>query len=123
MKRTVWLVRYSRHEPGHQYDRDAEPHPLIRANRTEALDAAFKRFHDELADLPRDAHQLGAKVREGIGEYFRELLAPQRTIERDARGRDVARWVEGGKPDHYAHAEAYCQLASEGPVRPEGFVI
>ena len=122
-KRTVWLVRYSRHEPGHQYDRDAEPHPLIRANRTEALDAAFKRFHDGLADLPRDAHHLGAKVREGIGEYFRELLAPQRTIERDARGRDVARWVEGGKPDHYAHAEAYCQLASEGPVRPEGFVI
>ena len=97
--------------------------PLIRANRTEALDAAFKRFHDGLADLPRDAHHLGAKVREGIGEYFRELLAPQRTIERDARGRDVARWVEGGKPDHYAHAEAYCQLASEGLVRPEGFVI
>ena len=122
-ERTVWLVRYSRHEPGHQYDRDAEPHPLIRANRTEALDATFKRFHDGLADLPRDAHHLGAKVREGIGEYFRELLAPQRTIERDARGRDVARWVEGGKPDHYAHAEAYCQLASEGPVQPEGFVI
>ena len=122
-ERTVWLVRYGRHEPGHQYDRDAEPHPLIRANRTEALDAAFKRFHDGLADLPRDAHHLGAKVREGIGEYFRELLAPQRTIERDARGRDVARWVEGGKADHYAHAEAYCQLASEGPVRPEGFVI
>ncbi len=28
-------------------------------------------------------------------------------------GNWVARYLDHGKPDHYAHAEAYCQLATK----------
>lgn len=71
----------------------------------------MQRFHERGAPLPADARALGGRVREGIGEYYRELLALTRTLERDATENWVARWSDRGRADDYAHAEVYCSLA------------
>ncbi len=114
---TVWLAQYTRQEPGHRFDRKGRP-PLISANRTEAIDETFARFHQELAELPRDARELGGRIRDGAGEYYRELLAPARVPVKDAQEALVYRWDDHGKADHYAHAEVYCWLAAQaGPPR------
>lgn len=46
-----------------------------------------------------------------MGEYFREVLIPQRTLVPDSNGTRVAKWIDGGRDDHFAHAEGYCLVA------------
>lgn len=62
--------------------------------------------------LPWDARRLGGRFKGGLGEYYRELLAPPRTLERDAKGNWAARWLDHGRDDHYARAEVYCLRAA-----------
>ncbi len=116
---TVWLAQYTRQETGHDFDRHGHP-PMISANRTEALDEAFARFHQELVELPRDARELGGRIKDGAGEYYRELLTPTRVPVKDAQGTLVYRWDDHGKADDYAHAEVYCWLAAQAgsPLPP-----
>jgi hypothetical protein len=87
-------------------------------NRPEVLDETFQRFRDGVVELPRDAGKLGGPVKQGYGEYYRELLALKRTLERDEQGNFVARWLDSGRDDHFAHAEAYCLLASKSAGMP-----
>ena len=68
---------------------------MISANRTETLDEAFARFHQELVEVPRDARELGGRIKDSAGEYYRELLTPTRTPAKDAQGtlpRSAPRW-------------------------------
>lgn len=112
----VRLAHYGRQQSGHQIVDATVSQPAIdQINRTEALDEVMQRFRDRAVALPRDARQLGGRFKDGLGEYYREVLAPQRTLERDATGNWVARWLEHGKDDHYAHAELYCMRAAERP--------
>ena len=113
-RRRVWLAQYGRQQPGHERKKGShrEPDRYV-INRTEALDALYQRFNDGSAILPRKARRLGGRVKAGIGEYYREVLVPKRTLERDHEGNLAARWVDAGKDDHYAHAELYCMLAAE----------
>jgi hypothetical protein len=108
----VWLARYGRQEPGHDFVHTDELR-LCRTNRTEAIDAMVERFHGAMNELPRDARQLGGRPKAGIGEYYRQLLVPQRQLEQDGQGNWVARWLRGNKADHFAHAEVYCALVAE----------
>ena len=105
----VALAHYDRRDPGHEPDW-GRPNRL-HINRLEAIDAVMHRFHDEVALLPQEARRLDGRMRDGIGEYYRELLAPTRTLEQDAAGNWVARWLDRGRPDHFTHAEVYCLLA------------
>ena len=82
-------------------------------NRLEALDEMFERFRDGMAELPRDARVLGGHAKEGLAAYYRQLLVPTRTFERDGQGNVVARWVDHNRDDHYAHAEVYCMMAGK----------
>ena len=63
--------------------------------------------------VPAEARQLGGGSRRGHGEYYRELRAPQRTLEQDAQGNWRERWFDRGLPDHFAHAEVYCLFGEE----------
>jgi hypothetical protein len=47
------------------------------------------------------------RVKDGQGDYYRQVRAPKRTIDRDSQR---ARWMETGD-DQFFHAEVYCQLA------------
>ena len=118
-KGRVWLAQYDRREPGHERARGrGDEVDIYHINRVEALDEMFQRFHRREVALPANARQLGGRVRDGLGEYYRQLLAPKRTLEQDSQGNWVARWVDNGKADHYAHAEVYCMLASQREAPP-----
>ena len=100
--------------PGHerQEGRSGEPN-IWRIQRTEALDEVMERFRSRSLALPRDARNQGGRVKDGQGEYYRQLRAPQRTLERDAHGNLKSSWDDFGKDDHYAHAELYCMFADK----------
>ena len=108
---TVWCAYYGASAADHGSCKEAGGVRTVRLDRTQALDAMVARFHDGTAQIPRTARQLGGRVDGGAGAYYRELLAPQRTLEQDAHGNWVARWLEHGKADHFAHAEGYCYAA------------
>ena len=57
-------------------------------------------------------------MREGVGEYYRQMIANHRVLEQDAQGNWVWHYLDRGKADHYAHAEAYCLLASKDAGMP-----
>lgn len=76
-------------------------------DRTRLMDETMARFQDNVNTLPGDARS--------IKEYYSQLKAPVRVIEKDAAGIEVARYVETGA-DHFAHAENYCTAASMCPV-------
>jgi len=52
-------------------------------------------------------------MRDGVGEYYRQMTGLSRVLEQNAQGNWVWRYLDRGKADHYAHAEAYCLLASK----------
>ncbi len=111
--RSVWLAQYH-YAPGHE--RVPSVPRRYRINRTEALEQVFSAFRTGEARLPANARELGGRVKQGIGEYYREVMAQVRTLERDATGNWESRYVDLGKADHYAHAEVYCAMAAETPL-------
>lgn len=118
--RVAW---YNRHEGGFESVPPRDHRPAgYRLNRVEAIDHAFQRFHDGSAELPSDARALGGSVKRGLSEYYRELVALQRTLEQDAQRNWQARWIDRGQADHFAHAEVYCLYAEQAvPYELTGF--
>jgi len=105
----IWPVDYNRHEPG--YVVVDGPPKTIRAHRVDFMDQVAQRFRSGQLSLPKDARQLGGRYRKGLGEYYREIMAPQREAVRDGRGNLDYKWDERGKDDHYFHAELYTIIA------------
>lgn len=83
----------------------------VHANRTMAIEEMLDCFQRQLNLLPKDARRLGGHVHGGLGEYYREMMALTRQLEQDSQGNWISRYSDGGKPDHFAHAEIYCMLA------------
>lgn len=106
----VHLARYDRHDTNIERDSEAGT-PFVHADRTYVMDMMLETFRNGTAQLPADARWLGGRVRQGMGEYYRQMLAPKRVIETDAGDTPVARWVESGD-DHFAHAEVYALLGA-----------
>ena len=108
---SAWVAYYSRYEGTHEWRHDSLPQ--VHADRSALLDTLFAAFHARERPLPRDARTVGGRFRDGLGEYYRELCALTRSFSQDRQENWGLRWTDGGKPDHYAHAEAYCLLASQ----------
>jgi len=113
----VWLCHYGAGSAWQHQDvavwNDAEG--TVFAHRTLTLDAMFAQVRERRIELPREALDLP--------EYAGHMMAPVRIVERDARGNPVARYVEGGKADHFAHSSAYCLLAESKPGPPECWMM
>lgn len=77
------------------------------------MDAMFARFRAGEVTLPSNARELGGRVKDGVGEYYREMLTPQRIYQQGSQSNWQARWLDKGKADHYAHAEIYRLMASK----------
>ena len=118
----VWCAYYGASPADHGSLDQQNGVRIIHLNRTMALDEMVARFRAGTAEVPGMARQLGGRVEGGVGEYYRELRAPQRTLEQDAHGNWVARWLEHGKADHFAHAEAYCCAADAHTVH-RGLIV
>ncbi len=106
----VGLAYYNRTDPGHEsvWENGVQ---VYRINRTQALDEMFHAFQTQAAEIPKNARVLGGRVRDGLGEYYRQMMALSRVLEQNSVGNWVARYVDQGKADHFAHAETYCAVA------------
>ena len=98
---TVLMARYDRSDSAIERATEGDV-GCLHCDRTYVLDMMLESFRDGSAQLPLDARQLGGRGRKGFGEYYRQLQAPKRVIEKDARGISVARWINSAD-DHYAH--------------------
>jgi len=107
------LAYYDRHTGDHERAREDSTW-VLHVNRTLALERLFDALHQGRLWVPSHARELGGKVRDGVGEFYREMTALNRVLEKNAVGNWVARYVDNDRPDHYAHAEAYCWLAAFG---------
>lgn len=102
----LWLAYYVEQKTGSKNPEMAEWHKekgVVNIDRTRSLDATFSRFYEHENTLPGNAKE--------IMDYYAQMKAPVRTVEKDASGQPVARYVESA-PDHYAHAENYVTIAS-----------
>jgi hypothetical protein len=112
------LAYYGRTDPGHESVRHGGV-LVHHINRTQALEETFHAFQTQAAELPNTARVLGGRVRDGLGEYYRQMMAQARVLEQNSLGNWVARYLNYGKPDHFAHAEVYCAIALQrGYWRP-----
>ena len=57
-------------------------------------------------------------MKEGRGEYYRELQAPQRTLVQTTDGNWEARWLDHGRPDHYARCARGASGSASGASCP-----
>ena len=58
-------------------------------NRLLLLEKLFAAVHEGRLWLPQHARQLGGRVKDGVGEYYRQMTALDRVLERNA----VSNWV------------------------------
>lgn len=106
--RRVWLCFYH-DQPAKASVYSADPQQgNLNADRTRSLDDLFASLRGRALLLPREARD--------IPDYYDHLKAPQRVIVTNARGEQVARYIEGNEADHFAHAENYCLLAMRVPL-------
>lgn len=77
----------------------AEDH-AITVDRTSWLDAMFVRYRNNSITLPMDTDL----------EFKEHMRAPVRIHKKDADGNPVGKYVNS-KPDHYAHASNYAEIA------------
>ena len=80
----------------------------LHIDRTLALDVTLQGFRDGLSLLPPSARDLGGRVKHGVGEYYREMVAPQRVFDQE---REEYRYPKG-HDDHFAFSELYCLMAA-----------
>jgi hypothetical protein len=75
--------------------------PTMTVDRTSWMDIALGRVKKGLISYPVDMSLEGKQ----------HLKASAKIYDYDADGNPVAKYVNGGKPDHYGHARVYSELA------------
>ena len=115
----VWRAYYSSTE-GHRWHRGRPGEKVVHLNRTQALEETFDLFTKGQLELPGDARQLGGGIRDGFGDYYRQMMALKRHRDENAHGNLVYRFDDHGKDDHYAHAELYCMIAKHTALQYSG---
>jgi hypothetical protein len=93
-------------------DRPDKKSKMISVDRTSSLDNVKAKIALKTQILPRDIKQrhpllidtMGVKV----SEYYYHMTASTRVYDEK---RNVYKWMEGSKADHFFHAENYCNLA------------
>lgn len=99
----VWLNRYRQGRSGKEMtiDDDGSYAPVATVDRTNWLDVCMGRFFSGKVDLPNDLPR-------GFAEHVKNLV---RVYEQDQDGNPIAVYRNYGKPDHYAHAFNYAEIA------------
>lgn len=100
----VHLCRYRRGVTGGEQKVAEEDSgaPIVTVDRTNWLDATLGRFHSDRIHLPLDIPN----------EFIENIKVLVRTYERDDQGNPKAVYINTGmRPDHYAHALNYAEIA------------
>jgi hypothetical protein len=74
---------------------------MVTVDRTSWFDVSLGRFHDGTISIPYDIDF----------EYREHIKAPTRIYSKDKSGNAVGSYDSGTKPDHYAHARNYSEIA------------
>ncbi len=99
----VWMNRYREGRVGKEMsiDDDGSFAPVATVDRTNWLDVCLGRFFSGSIELPHDLPR-------GFGEHIKALV---RVYEEDKNGNILSVYRNRGKPDHYAHALNYAEMA------------
>jgi hypothetical protein len=82
-------------------------------DRTMAFDTVIKRYIDGNVLLPADARELGEYMpRRDYNGFYYHMIQMVRVEEEDAQGRTIARWKKNKNPDHWHHADMFCEIAT-----------
>jgi hypothetical protein len=111
--RRVRTLAYYTREDRHIRTRDENRHRIVRLGRTLVIDEVVERMKLGNAPLPQNARELGGRLRDGRGEYYRQMVAPRRVEVKNSMDDWAGRWIDNEKADHYAHSEVYAWAAQE----------
>jgi hypothetical protein len=82
-------------------------------DRTMAFDTVIKNYTDGNVILPTDARELGEELpNKDYNGFYYQMCQMVRVEEEDTRGRLVARWKKNRNPDHWHHADMFCEIAT-----------
>ena len=95
-----WRCYYARGITSREIVKDEDDYK-VSVHRASWLDMSLRRHMNKTCVLPRDTPE----------EYKENVKALVRILEKDKNGNLVARYVKGTKPDHYAHAANYSEIA------------
>lgn len=107
----VWLAYYTekkKTEPSETWNIKEQ---VVDADRTRTLDDTFARFSKAAMGEPGKTLPADARA---APDYYVHLCALERVLKRGIDGNMSPTYV--GEPDHYAHAENYCNIAMRCPV-------
>ena len=97
----VKLCFYSSGISGKQISIGKEEEATINVDRTSWMDMSLSRFRNGTIRLPMDLSL----------QYRQHIQAPVRIITKDNMGNPIAKYNEGSKADHLAHARNYAEIA------------
>ena len=95
-----WRCYYARGITSREIIKDDDDYK-VSVHRASWLDMSLRRHMNRTCVLPRDTPE----------EYKANVKALVRVLLKDKDGNPVARYVKGIKPDHYAHAANYSEIA------------
>ena len=97
----VKLCFYGQGVSGKQISVGSEEEQTITVDRTSWMDMSLGRFRNQTIQLPMDISL----------QYRKHIQAPVRILVVNQNGNTVARYNEGSKADHLAHARTYAEIA------------
>jgi hypothetical protein len=82
-------------------------------DRTAAFDTHVKRLIDGRFIAPSDGRTLGEQMpRLPYNGWYYQMTQQAAIEEEDTKGRIVRRWHKNRNPDHWHHAEMFCEMAT-----------
>jgi hypothetical protein len=86
---------------------------LITVERTQAIDAVKEALSLQTILLPQNADKLLPVESNGFSEFYNQMNASTRILDE----KELYKWVEGDKPDHYMLAMVYMLIAKRLIIR------
>lgn len=85
----------------------------VNIDRTDAFDTYIARMINGRMIMPNDVYELGELMpRMPYNGYIYQLCQMAASEEEDAKGRNVRRWLKNKNPDHWHHADMFCEIAT-----------
>lgn len=85
----------------------------VNIDRTDAFDTYIQRMLQGRIVMPSDVFDIGELMpRLPYNGYVHHLCQMAATEEEDTKGRNVRRWLKNKNPDHWHHADMFCEIAT-----------
>lgn len=90
----------------------------VNIDRTDAFDTFIGRMMNGRIVMPSDAFEIGELMpRMPYNGYVYQLTQMAATEEENTKGQNVRRWLKNKNPDHWHHADMFCEVATMKKAR------